>query len=119
MYYQITPVAAPRMTRADKRKPHRPIVARYFAFQKEVRLKKVKVSERCRVIFFLPMPNSWSKKKKDAMHMMPHQQTPDIDNLQKALFDSVHANDKHIWHVDAQKRWSYEGGIAIETILED
>lgn len=119
MYYQITPVAAPRMTRADKRKPHRPIVARYFAFQKEVRLKKVKVSERCRVIFFLPMPNSWSKKKKDAMHMMPHQQTPDIDNLQKALFDAVYDDDKHIWHVDAQKRWSYKGGIAIETILED
>lgn len=118
MYYQITPVAAPRMTQSDKWNK-RPCVTKYHAFKDEVRAKRVKVSERCRIIFFVPMPKSWSKKKKDAMHMMPHEQTPDIDNLQKALFDAVYDDDKHIWHVDAQKRWSYEGGIAIETILED
>mgnify|MGYP003654086905 CR=1 FL=1 len=124
MYYAITPVPAPRMTKQDVwLKPRRPCVARYFAFQDHVALLKIEVSERCRIVFYMPMPKSWSKKKKELMHLQPHQQTPDGDNLEKALLDSVFRDnikfkdDSHIWQVHREKRWSYEGGIAIETII--
>jgi len=33
---------------------------------------------------YLPMPKSWSKKKKSAMAGRPHRQKPDRDNIDKA-----------------------------------
>ena len=74
MIYDITPVPKPRQTQADKWKK-RPAVMRYRAFADEVRLKKVYLpTERARVIFHIPMPKSWSKKKKTALNHYYHQQ---------------------------------------------
>ena len=65
------------------------------------------------VIFYIPMPTSWSKRKKEELDTMPHQQKPDIDNLQKALLDAVFEDDCHVWRVFAEKRWSRTGAIEI------
>lgn len=39
--------------------------------------------------FHLPFPQSWRKPKRENMAGMPHCSTPDLDNMLKALFDSV------------------------------
>lgn len=116
MIYNIVPVAKPRMTHADRRIP-RPAVQKYWAFKAEVQLRKVEVPEAgAWIIFKLPMPKSWSKKKRAEMCGLPHQQTPDTDNLTKALLDSVYKNDAHIWDYRVSKRWAETGSIEVTEL---
>ena len=51
------------------------------------------------------------------MHNMLHQSTPDIDNLTKALFDSLMAEDKHIADIHITKKWVNEENGWIEIII--
>ena len=112
--YPITPMGAPRMTRADAwRVPVRDCVARYRAFKDEVRLRAVSLENGDRVVFVLPMPVSWSKKKKAEMCGKPHQQKYDLDNLCKALMDALFQDDSHIWKLSIEKIWGYTGEIRI------
>ena len=112
MLYPITPCPKPRQTRSDKWN-QRPAVMRYRAFADECRLRGVTVCPGDSITFWIPMPKSWSKKKKDSMDGAPHTQKPDLDNLLKALFDAVHKDDSHIWCVMVSKLWSHEGAISI------
>lgn len=57
------------------------------------------------ITFYIPVPKSWSQKKKTANHGMLHQSTPDIDNFCKALFDSLVSEDKFIANLSLTKRW--------------
>ncbi len=116
--YNITPCPAPRQNRSDKWKK-RPSVLRYRAFRDEVRLKKVHINPYGdTVIFHVPMPKSWSKKKKLAMNGKPHKQKPDLDNLLKALLDAVFEEDCGIWDIRAKKYWAFEGKIMIIRSVE-
>ncbi len=111
--YPIIPVPKPRMTQRDKW-AKRPAVMRYRAFCDEVRLHGVKLPDSgSHVTFVMPMPKSWSAKKKYIMCGEPHQQTPDVDNLGKALFDAVHKQDCTIWDVRITKKWGHSGVIII------
>lgn len=111
--YPITPVPAPRQVRKDTWDPS-PSVQRYRAFKDEVRHRRVKVPATPFVVFYIPMPASWSRRQRDRYRMTPHLQKPDIDNLQKALFDAVHPDDdSHIWGVHALKFWADEGSILV------
>jgi Holliday junction resolvase RusA-like endonuclease len=111
--YNITPVPKPRMTQRDKWK-RRPIVERYFAFRDEIRLAGVRLPlAGAYVIFEIPMPKSWSKKKKKNMTGMPHQQKPDIDNYIKGLLDAVFEDDSKVWDIRAAKKWGPTGNIII------
>lgn len=38
------------------------------------------------LIFYMPVPKTWSNYKKQNMHMKLHQTTPDWDNLSKIFF---------------------------------
>lgn len=60
------------------------------------------------------MPQSWSKKKKEQMNDTPHQQTPDVDNLLKAVLDAIYDQDGVVWDIHVKKRWGYGGAICIE-----
>jgi len=63
------------------------------------------------ITFVIPVPPSWSKKKKKLYHGRFHQSKPDIDNLQKAFLDSLMMEDKQIAHLEVQKRWvDFESG---------
>jgi Holliday junction resolvase RusA-like endonuclease len=110
----ITPIPKPRMVRSDSWKK-RPIVLSYWAFKKELVLKanlaKLKLEPEINIVFYMPMPESWSKKKKIEMDGKPHQSTPDGDNLLKGLQDSLCDQDNFIWKVSYEKRWSYTGKI--------
>lgn len=116
-HYDIIPNAKPRMTRRDQwLTPPRKCVAKYWAFKEECQLKKLKIPQPCKIVFFIPMPKSWSKKRKAAMIGEPHLQVPDLDNIEKALFDAVYEDDAHIWNVWGVKVWSEIGGIAISPM---
>lgn len=111
--YNITPVAKPRQTRSDKWR-QRPCVMRYRAFADECRLNKVVIPEHgAHITFYIPMPKSWSKKKKSTYENMSHQQKPDWDNLAKAICDAVLKDDSGIWDVRITKLWAYKGSIEI------
>ena len=113
-HYSITPMGKPRMTQADKWKK-RPEVLRYWAFKEECKLKRVQVPESgAHIIFVLPMPQSWSRKKKQAMVGKPHQQKPDRDNMEKALLDAVFGDDSVVWDARTTKIWGWQGAIRIE-----
>ena len=111
--YNINPMGKPRMTRADKWKK-RPEVLRYRAFCDEVRLHNVVLPE-CgyHVTFVIPMPPSWSKKKRQQHDGKPHQQKPDKDNLEKALLDAIFDDDSRIWDGRVTKLWGETGQIII------
>ena len=66
------------------------------------------------ITFILPMPQSWSRKKRIETHGKPHQQKPDLDNLLKALADAVHEEDCRIWNYGSiTKLWGETGAINI------
>ena len=112
--YPITPVGKPRMTQRDKWKK-RPTVQRYYAFKDQVRLHRVELPLRgAHVIFVIPMPKSWTKGKKRSLMGEYHQQTPDVDNLFKALADAIFESDADICDVRITKIWGNEGAIIIK-----
>ncbi len=112
--YDIVPVPKPRMTRSDRWKT-RPSTERYWAFKEEVRLKRVNVPEKgAHITFVMPVPKSWTKKKKAEHLGKPHQQKPDVDNLVKALLDAIYDDDAHVWDVRATKIWGEVGKIVVE-----
>ena len=114
MIYKINPVAKPRMTRSDKWKK-RPATTKYWEFKDRVRELGITVENGDAIIFYVPMPPSWSKKKRVAHDGLGKESVPDVDNYLKALLDAVHDEDSHIWHLrDLKKIWSITGGIEID-----
>ena len=57
------------------------------------------------VIFFLPMPKTYRKKQRLELNMRAHKIMPDVDNLAKAMFDSLKKRDQTIHDVRIQKIW--------------
>jgi Holliday junction resolvase RusA-like endonuclease len=113
MLIKIKPVPKPRMTRSDRWK-QRPIVLAYWAFGDELRLKYTKpLPERLRLIFYIEMPKSWSKKKREEMFLQPHKQRPDTDNLTKAVKDVLCEDDSSIWDEHSTKLWAETNAIEI------
>ena len=110
----ITPVSAPRQSQRDKFKPSAH-VKRYRAFRDEVAWSRVYIPldvNHIDVEFVLPMPESWSIRKRNELNGQPHRQTPDIDNLVKAFFDAVlPQGDAFIPSVSMRKTWGIKGRI--------
>lgn len=117
--YPITGLGKPRMTRQDQwlvGKRKRPPVARYHAFQDECRLVyrvALDVSKFYHVVFVMPMPASWSAKKRAEQLFAPHRQKPDKDNLEKALLDALFEDDAIAWDGRVSKVWGERGVILI------
>ena len=67
--------------------------------------------------FYMPIPKSLSKKKQAALVDQPHIKKPDIDNLIKAVIDTMSGivikDDKIIWKIKAEKFYSQFVGIEI------
>jgi Holliday junction resolvase RusA-like endonuclease len=114
--FEIKPFTAPRMSSSDKWKK-RPTVTKYWEAKAE--LKKLcaeigyELTPVLNVAFFIPMPETWSKKKKLEMLYMPHQQKPDKDNLEKAFMDSFSIDDSFVYDGRTCKFWSDKPMIVI------
>ena len=114
--FKISPQPKPRMTRADKWKK-RPSVLSYRAFADEMRVQAEgwELPDAFHVRFIVPMPISWSKKKRLQMVSTPHRQRPDLDNFIKS-FDCLREDDSSIWKISAEKVWGEEGAIIIDDL---
>ena len=65
------------------------------------------------VIFYMPIPKSWSKKKRAAMPGQSHSKKPDLDNCIKMILDTFNGilwkDDALIWKIKAMKVYALEG----------
>lgn len=115
---KVEPMGAPRMTRRDKW-AKRPVVLRYHKFRDTVRaavgpIESVPDVVHC--IFHLPMPESWSTRKRVAMCGKPHRQRPDKDNIEKGVLDALFDEDGAVWGGSQQKLWAESGSIYLTMI---
>lgn len=112
----VVPMGAPRMTQRD-RWAKRPVILRYHAFKDELRLKLpgYEIPRALDIEFGIPMPKSWSKKKRAEKTGTWHDQKPDIDNLCKAFMDTWKdgEDDKVVYALHAIKLWSEDGYIVL------
>ena len=108
------PVAKPRM---PNKKKFGKEANKYWAYKDELihaaGLEGYEPSPRLHMLFEMPMPPSWSKRKKFEMHGMPHQQVPDIDNLVKGVMDALFDNDSEVHEIAAAKIWSERGKVYV------
>lgn len=123
--FDIEPVAAVRTSRGDvvmaRRGNPRPAIARYYVFREQLNILALQQNFVMpefgyRLVFHLPMPASWSAKKRREMCGQPHQQRPDKDNLEKAFLDALLEEDSHIWDGRVTKLWAETGHIILETV---
>ena len=122
LFLKINPVAKPRMTHADKWKK-RVEVVKYWAYRDEIFYGALAQGYRpafeLKMYFTIQMPKSWSAKKKQEMLAKPHQQTPDIDNLVKAIMDALFEEDKKVHQIIATKVWGHNGDVTIKNWITD
>ena len=111
--YQLDPVAKPR-PRVTSRGTYIP--GKYAKFKKDCRTLGMRVPESADIRFEVPMPKSWSQRKRFLMAGQPHQQRPDLDNYVKAVLDAVLDDDSKVWQVWARKVWGMKGQIVITPL---
>jgi len=111
----------PRMTQSDKWRK-RKVTDSYWSYKDDLgNLALANHFSPCgsmRLIFYIPMPISWGKKKRSAMEYEPHQQKPDIDNLEKGFLDAFLEDDSVVWHLNTYKYWTDDpiGSIEVEHL---
>ncbi len=120
VYYAVTPNTKPRATRKDKWS-QRECIVKYRTYADEVRRLGVVVPDGLHhLVFVMPMPKSWTKKKKAENLHQPHQATPDRDNMDKALLDAVFKHksggDQHVWDGRITKIWGETGALLVGSI---
>lgn len=104
------------MTRADAWRK-RPCVVRYNEYKAIIRSivgEIIMIPDAINMRFFLPMPPSWSEKKKAAMCHKGHRSKPDIDNLEKGLMDALLKDDAGVWRTNKVKLWDYQSVARVE-----
>jgi Holliday junction resolvase RusA-like endonuclease len=125
--FDVIPFGAVRMTQSDRwktnpnhldpNKRQRKAVTQYFNFKNilvlQANLMRFELGKCFDGVFLIPMPDSWSAKKKERMNGMPCEVKPDTDNITKAIKDALRKNDSDIWYEKAEKRWAYKGSIII------
>ena len=125
--FDVVPMGAPRMTQSDRwktnpnhtdpRKRQRTCVTSYFHLKntlvEQANEMQFTLGKCVDAVFLIPMPNSWSQKKKDKMNGMPCESKPDTDNLLKGLCDALNKHDQEIWYMKGVKVWAFKGSIIL------
>lgn len=123
----VSPVSAVRMTMSDRWKvnPNHPnpkyrqrkSVTKYFEYKNKVLQVAskygYKLQEELNLVFVMPLPESWSNKKKKQYDGQPHKSRPDVDNLTKAFMDALSSEDGNVYSLKVTKVYGYEGKIII------
>lgn len=115
------PVSKPRQTRRDKWE-QRECVVRYRAWADLARLHARMAGTlppaetikelRC-TCYFLP-PESWNAKSRSSVIGERHNVRPDVDNLAKAVLDSLFKQDQAIADLVVRKRYDWTPRVEIE-----
>lgn len=118
------PMAKPRMTRRDTWKL-RPCVLAYRDFCDRARMAANWPAKRrlagiwaIEVLVYLPMPRSWSERKRSQYAGTPHTQRPDGDNLLKAVCDALFVNDECLYRQTVVKYWDDGCGPRACVVVE-
>ena len=86
-----------------------------------------KIANTCQFImldavFYMPIPSSWSKKRKSEANRHPHVSKPDLDNLVKLILDRAEGilfdNDNKIAEIKARKVYDDEPHIYMRIVYE-
>ena len=117
MIYPVVPKPYHRMTQRSKWSDEAKV---YNAWKNDLQKLRFDIPDAGAVIVFrMPMPRSWSQKKRREMDGRAHQQRPDIDNLIKAALDAAkqyRGGDHTIWHIGGvMKVWSEDGEIEVRV----
>jgi Holliday junction resolvase RusA-like endonuclease len=101
----------------DPKKRQREVVTQYFDFKNKIvqqaRQMNFQLPEVLEVVFLVPMPFTWSEKKKVRNNKKPVKKRPDIDNYVKAFMDAMSNEDGNIWKIIAEKRYAFRGSILV------
>ena len=120
MICKIDIMAKPRMTRRDKWPPPRKCVAKYWKFKDELTACAEKegfvLGDKVYMEFHLPMPKSWSKKKKLDLVGEPNLAKPDLDNMIKSVGDCLKKDDQTIHEIIAKKFWAEESTLILKNL---
>jgi Holliday junction resolvase RusA-like endonuclease len=123
LFIPILPMGAVRTTQKQKFVDER--AKRYRTYKQQIAIlvrrhlktpteKPVMVD----ITFYMPIPTSWSRKKKEKNNGAVHKSKPDIDNLIKGLFDSLNKiswkDDNQVYEVHSKKVYSFNPGIGFE-----
>lgn len=125
--FDVIPMGAPRLSQSDKWKTNpnhidpmkrqRKVVTNYYAFKNTLiwqgKSMQFELGKTLDALYLIPMPNSWSMKKKELMNGMPCEVKPDTDNITKGVKDTFRKNDSDIWYEKAEKRWAFKGSVII------
>ena len=108
---KLTPRPKPRMTKKSVWKH-----MDYFKWAGVLKAMKPEVNWiPLSIQFVLPMPKSWPEKKKKLFDGTEHLPTPDLDNMIKAIKDSLLKNDSKVWcYGEMSKVWGREGLIIFD-----
>jgi Holliday junction resolvase RusA-like endonuclease len=123
LFIPIIPMGAVRTTQKQKFVDER--AQRYLSYKQQIAmLVKQHIHKSSEhpilvdVTFYMPIPDSWSGKKKERYNGQIHKSKPDIDNLIKGLFDSLNKiawkDDNLVYEVHSRKVYSFNPGIAFE-----
>ncbi|MBL5767998.1 RusA family crossover junction endodeoxyribonuclease [Heyndrickxia sporothermodurans] len=123
LFIPIVPMGAVRTTQKQKFVDER--AKRYFTYKQHIALlakQHIKMPSANPILaditFYMPIPNSWSQKKKERYNGAIHKSKPDIDNLIKGLFDSLNKiawkDDNQVYEVHSKKIYSFNPGIGVE-----
>lgn len=121
--YNGLPVGKPRMTQRDKWQK-RPRVMAYRAFADGLRAAAQAAGgplpqnpDVVQIEAYMPMPQSWSEKKKLSLDGKPCRQAPDRDNLEKSVGDALFKEDSCIWGGSGLKLWCRAGSERIHVTV--
>ena len=125
--FDVIPVGAVRMTQSDKwktnpfhidpKKQQRKSVTKYFEFKNKIQAQSLEMNYQLQnildIVFLVPMPFTWSEKKKVKNNKKPCKVRPDIDNYVKAFMDAFAIDDAFVWKIIAEKRYSFKGSVLV------
>ena len=125
--FDVVPMGAVRMTQSDKWKVNpnhsdplkrqREVVTRYFEFKSKIKAQaeqmQFKLGGVLEIAFLVPMPHTWSEKKKIKHNKQPVKTRPDIDNYVKSFMDALEVEDGFVWKIIAEKRYAFKGSILV------
>lgn len=114
------PLGKPRMTKRDVWKKRKCVVKfRAWADKARAHAPMNLTADPLTVSWtaWLPMPESWSRKKRNAMRGQPHRQKPDRDNIDKGLLDALWKNDCGVAGGQLWKHWDDGQGPRLEVVV--
>lgn len=125
--FDIIPMGAVRMTKsdtwklnpnhADPKKRQRKSVTKYFEFKNNIKFQaekmNIEIKDTLDIVFVVPIPDSFSDKKKAQLNATPCKKRPDIDNYVKAFLDALKKEDGDVWNIKAIKVYGFKGAIIL------